>query len=186
MSQAPRAWCLLLMITPASNMDTHVKNHLGLLQDLLKSSDVDLRMTASEAVALLYELARDNDKDFEDAENEAAPFELLKQLATDSAKHRSKNDRRQQRSCFRDVQRFVMDAESPCETVKVGKENLLKLSTWSQKLQYDAPPAVLMTGMSAHLQASPLLRNIFYLGAPGVDGTVIQKLSLRLKGNSST
>ncbi|GFO28846.1 interferon-related developmental regulator 1-like [Plakobranchus ocellatus] len=169
MSQALSAWCLLLTIAPAYDVQRHVEKHLGSLQDLLRSSDVDLRMTAGEAVALLYELARENDEDFEDEENEVALCELLKQLATDSVKHRAKKDRRQQRSCFRDVQRFVVDSESPSETVKVGKENLLELSSWSQKRQYDALCAVLMTGMSTHLRANPLLRDIFDLGAPGLD-----------------
>ncbi|RUS75377.1 hypothetical protein EGW08_016867 [Elysia chlorotica] len=169
MSQALSAWCLLLTIMASYDVDVHIENHLGALQDLLRSSDVELRMTAGEAVALLYELARDNDEDFEDEENEASLCELLKQLATDSVKHRAKKDRRQQRSCFRDVQRFVVDAESPSETVKVGKENLLELCSWSQKKQYDAICAVLMTGMSAHLKANPLLREMFDLGAPGLD-----------------
>ncbi|KAK3768940.1 hypothetical protein RRG08_060376 [Elysia crispata] len=169
MSQALGAWCLLLTIMAAYDVHTHIENHLGPLQDLLRSSDVDLRMTAGEAVALLYEMARESDEDFEDEENEVALCELLKQLATDSVKHRAKKDRRQQRSCFRDVQRFVVDAESPSETVKVGKENVLELCTWSQKKQYDALCAVLMTGMSAHLKANPLLREIFDLGAPGLD-----------------
>ncbi|GFR93338.1 interferon-related developmental regulator 2 [Elysia marginata] len=169
MGQALSAWCLLLTVTPGYAVNTHVKNHLGPLQDLLRSSDVNLRMMAGEAVALLFELARDNDKDFGDEENGEALCEVLKPLATDSAKHRAKKDRREQRSCFRDVHRFVVDAESPCEKVKVGKENLLELCSWSQRLQYDALCAVLMTGMSAHPKANPLLRDIFDLGAPGVD-----------------
>lgn len=169
MSQALSAWCLLLTITTGYDVDKYIENHLGPLQDLLRSSDVELRMTAGEAVALLYELARDSDEDFEDVENEVALCDLLKQLATDSVKHRAKKDRRQQRSCFRDVQRYVVDGESPCESVKVGKENLLELCSWSQKKQYDALCAVLMTGMSAHLKANPLVRDIFDLGAPGLD-----------------
>ncbi|GFR57460.1 interferon-related developmental regulator 1-like [Elysia marginata] len=169
MGQALSAWCLLLTITPGYAVDTHVKNHLGPLQDLLRSSDVNLRMIAGKAIALLFELARANDKDFEDEQNGEALCEVLEQLAMDSAKYRAKKDRREQRSCFRDVHRFVVNAESPCEKVKVGKENLLELCTWSHKLQYDVLCAVLMTGMSAHLKANPLLRDIFYLGAPGVD-----------------
>lgn len=46
-------------------------------------------------------------QDFEH-EDEVTLFELLKQLATDSVKHRAKKDRRQQRSCFRDVQGYVV------------------------------------------------------------------------------
>jgi hypothetical protein len=167
-AQSLAAWCLLLTVAPQYEVQTHINNHLGHLQDLLKNSDVDLRMTAGEAIALLYELARDLDEDFEH-ENEVTLFELLKQLATDSVKHRAKKDRRQQRSCFRDVQAYVVENESPSESVKLGKENLLDLNSWTQKRQYDTLCHVLMTGMLVHMKANPILRDIFELGAPGLD-----------------
>lgn len=37
-------------------------SHLPKLPDLLLSSDVDLRITAGEAIALMYELAREEDE----------------------------------------------------------------------------------------------------------------------------
>ncbi|CAL1546424.1 unnamed protein product [Lymnaea stagnalis] len=166
--QALSAWCLLLTISPSYEVQTHINNHLRSLQDLLRNSDVDLRIMAGEAIALLYELARDLDGDFEH-EDEASLCELLKQLATDSVKHRAKKDRRQQRSCFRDVQRYVVDLESPCESVKLGKENLLELNSWTQKRQYDCFCHVLMTGTSVHMKVNPILREMFDLGAPGLD-----------------
>ncbi|XP_059166701.1 LOW QUALITY PROTEIN: interferon-related developmental regulator 2-like [Physella acuta] len=168
MCQALSAWCLLLTISPQYEVQTHINNHLGSLQDLLKNSDVDLRITAGEAIALLYELARDSEEDFEH-EDEESLCELLKQLATDSVKHRAKKDRRHQRSCFRDVQRYVVDIESPNEVVKLGKENLLELSSWSQKRQYDSFCHVLMTGTLVHMKVNPILRDMFDLGAPGLD-----------------
>ncbi|BFZ08644.1 hypothetical protein BsWGS_11683 [Bradybaena similaris] len=167
-AQALSAWCLLLTVAPQYEVQTHINNHLGPLQDLLRNSDVDLRMTAGEAIALLYELAREFDEDFEH-EDEVTLFELLKQLATDSVKHRAKKDRRQQRSCFRDVQGYVVERESPSEAVKLGKENLLELNSWTQKRQYDTLCHVLMTGMLVHMKANPILRDIFDLGAPGLD-----------------
>jgi len=169
MSQALAGWCLLLTVAPNYEVQTHINNHLGRLQQLLQSSDVDLRMTAGEAIALMYELARDTDEDFEH-ESEDSLCELLKNLATDSVKHRAKKDRRQQRSCFRDVQRFVVDGEPPTETVKIGKENLLELECWSQKRQYDSFCHLLQSGTSVHLRNSQLLRGIFDLGPPGQDG----------------
>ncbi|XP_005106666.1 interferon-related developmental regulator 1 [Aplysia californica] len=168
MSQALSAWCLLLTVAPQYEVQTHINNHLGYLQDLLQSSDVDLRMAAGEAVALLYELARDSDEDFEH-EEETSLCELLKQLATDSVKHRAKKDRRQQRSCFRDVQRYVVECENPSEVVKLGKENLLEICSWSQKRQYDSFCQILQTGTLVHMKANPILREMFDLGAPGQD-----------------
>jgi len=168
MSQALAGWCLLLTVAPQYEVQTHINNHLGRLQQLLLSSDVDLRITAGEAIALLYELARDSDEDFEHEEEEAL-CDLLKSLATDSVKHRAKKDRKQQRSCFRDVQRFVVEGETPSEVVKIGKENLLEIECWSQKHQYDSFCQVLQSGTSVHLKASHMLREMFGLGAPGQD-----------------
>nr|KAI8735885.1 interferon-related developmental regulator 1 [Biomphalaria glabrata] len=166
--QALSAWCLLLTVAPQYEVQTHIMKHLGLLQDLLKNADVDLRITAGEAVALLYELARETNEEFEH-EDETSLFELLKQLATDSVKHRAKKDRRQQRSCFRDIQRYIVDFECTCETVKLGKENVLELNSWAQRRQYDTFCHVLMTGTSVHMKMNPILRDMFDLGVPGVD-----------------
>ena len=61
---------------------------------------------------------------------------VLKQLATDSTKSRSKKDRKEQRSSFRDILRTVEDAEPPNEKVKFGQE-VLYLDSWDRKLQYE-------------------------------------------------
>ena len=86
---------------------------------LLDSTDVDVRIGAGEAIALIYEGARQYDEDFgfdvSSDGGEASPTldqvdELclkLRQLATDSNKYRAKKDRKQQRSSFRDILRAV-------------------------------------------------------------------------------
>ena len=94
---------------------------------MLDSTDVDLRIGAGEAIALIYEGARQFDEDFgfevasEDEDgadgNQVAVThqteemdelcDKLRQLATDSHKYRAKKDRKQQRSSFRDILRAV-------------------------------------------------------------------------------
>ena len=98
--------------------------HIRRFVQLLDSTDVDLRIGAGEAIALIYEGARQFDEDFGfdvssgdeevDAENERPTVarqteemdelcDKLRQLATDSHKYRAKKDRKQQRSSFRDI-----------------------------------------------------------------------------------
>lgn len=63
-------------------------------------------MAAGEALALIYELGREEDGEFE--EDFAMDIsETLKQLATDSHKYRAKKDRKQQRATFRDILQFI-------------------------------------------------------------------------------
>ena len=86
---------------------------------LLESSDVDLRMTAGESLALVLEFSYDYDSDYE-PEDLAGLIVTVKQLATDSTKSRSKKDRKEQRSTFRDVLRGVEEGEPPSQKVTVG------------------------------------------------------------------
>lgn len=95
-------------------------SHIHHLAQLLDSTDVDLRIGAGEAIALIYEGARQFDEDFgfdvgdeDDAEVASHPSHIdelcdkLKQLATDAHKYRAKKDRKAQRSSFRDILRAI-------------------------------------------------------------------------------
>lgn len=88
-----------------------------------------MRIGAGEAIALIYEGAREFDEDFgfdlsaeEDADDDGVQERAdtsrqtqemddlcskLRQLATDSHKYRAKKDRKQQRSSFRDILRAI-------------------------------------------------------------------------------
>lgn len=67
---------------------------------------MEVRLSAGEALALVFEVGRDYHTDFAD---EFVPdlVEVLRQLATDSHKYRAKKDRKQQRATFRDVLNFI-------------------------------------------------------------------------------
>ncbi|CAH1982064.1 unnamed protein product [Acanthoscelides obtectus] len=121
-------------------------------------------MSAGEALALVYELGRNNDEDFE--EDFAMDItETLKQLATDSHKYRAKKDRKQQRATFRDILQFIESDTVPEIQVKFGKE-VLVLDTWTRRKQYDTLCNILGPSINIHLTENELLRDIFEIVGP--------------------
>uniref|UniRef100_W5LKC0 Interferon-related developmental regulator 2 n=1 Tax=Astyanax mexicanus TaxID=7994 RepID=W5LKC0_ASTMX len=160
-SAALQAWALLLTLCPASRVNSMVTYHLPRLQACLDSSEVNFRIAVGETIALLYELGRDFDE-YEDCD---ALCESLKGLATDGNKHRAKNDRRKQRSIFREVLHYIESDEFSEEKIRFGVE-VIYIDGWMRRRIYDAFKEVLESGISHHLQFNPLLRDIFGLGAP--------------------
>lgn len=157
------SWCLLLTISQSSSINKLVDSHLPKLCELLQSGDVELRIAAGEAIALIYELVREEDEDFMGDNIEELEAQL-KQLATDGNKYRSKKDRKQQRSSFRDILKAVQEGFGPDVQVKFGLE-CLYIETWSRKRQYDSVCQVLGSAMNTHLQENELVRDTFELGA---------------------
>ncbi|XP_002742123.1 interferon-related developmental regulator 1-like [Saccoglossus kowalevskii] len=162
-TSALSAWTLLLSISPITHVQSLISSHLPKILELLRSEDVNLRIAAGEAIALFYELAREQDELFVGEDIDSLKI-TLKELATDSNKYRAKKDRRQQRSSFRDILRTVEDNDYPYELIKFGME-AVELDSWVKKRQYGALRDVLGAGMNLHLRDNDLLREIFGLGA---------------------
>ncbi|RWS15151.1 interferon-related developmental regulator 1-like isoform X1 [Dinothrombium tinctorium] len=163
-SSALLAWTLLLTIQSASLVLRLAEKHMKRVIELLDSPDVDLRIAAGEAIAVLHEISRECDEDFEFDKMEIL-CDKLRDLATDSQKFRAKKERRIQRSSFRDILRAVEDREAPNMMIKFGRERLM-INSWSRKRQYEAFCQVLGSGMNLHLTENELLRDIFELGPP--------------------
>ena len=90
---------------------------------------MDLRIAAGETIALLFELAQcDPHADLKYYEDENL-FETIKNLANDSAKYRSKKDKKQQRSSFRDILKTIEEGEFESQTIKFSSETLF-LDNW--------------------------------------------------------
>lgn len=157
-------WSFLMSLVPHSSVIGFADSHMSKLQELLNSPAVELRIAAGEAIALIYDLARQEDEDYE-GDDFYDLCDTLKQLATDGNKHRAKKDRRTQRSSFRDILRCVEEGDAPDYTVKFGIESV-RIDSWTSKRQYDSLCHLLGTGMNVHLQENDLLRDIFGLGAP--------------------
>uniref|UniRef100_A0A8D0GJC8 Interferon-related developmental regulator 1 n=1 Tax=Sphenodon punctatus TaxID=8508 RepID=A0A8D0GJC8_SPHPU len=157
-------WTLLLTICPMNEVKKKLEMHLHKLPSLLSCDEVNMRIAAGEALALLFELARETDGDFfyEDME---ILTQKLRALATDGNKHRAKVDKRKQRSVFRDVLRAVEEHDFPTEIVKFGPERMY-IDCWVKKQTYDTFKEILGSGMQYHLQSNELLRNVFELGPP--------------------
>lgn len=76
------------------------------LRQLLESPHLEVRMSAGEALAVIFELGREHSDDYEQ-DWALDLIENLKELATDSNKFRAKKDRKQQRASFRDILRYI-------------------------------------------------------------------------------
>uniref|UniRef100_A0A8C6P319 Interferon-related developmental regulator 2 n=1 Tax=Nothobranchius furzeri TaxID=105023 RepID=A0A8C6P319_NOTFU len=170
-SAALQAWSLLVTLCPASRLTVLLDLHLSKLQACLQSSDVNYRIAVGETIALLVELRRNLDE----IDNSQSLCECLKSLATDSNKHRAKNDRRKQRSIFREVLRYIENNDFTEETIRFGVEKVY-IDSWMRRRIYDAFKEILESGVRHHLQFNPLLRDIFGLGAPLI-------LDATIKGN---
>ncbi|XP_047453538.1 interferon-related developmental regulator 2 isoform X2 [Mugil cephalus] len=172
---ALQAWSLLVTLCPASRLSVLLDLHLPKLQACLESADVNYRIAVGETIALLVELARLEEFDVEDNESLC---ESLKSLATDGNKHRAKNDRRKQRSIFREVLHYIENEDFTEERIRFGVESVY-IDSWGKRRIYDAFKEILESGVRHHLQFNPLLRDIFGLGAPLIlDATVrVNKIS---------
>merc|ERR1712209_165586 len=104
------SWSLLLTLLTSGDVFRLATTQVSSLRGLLYSSDVDLRITAGESLALVLEFAYDYDSQYEPDDLEGL-IVAVRQLATDSNKSRSKKDRKEQRSSFRDVLRGVEEGE---------------------------------------------------------------------------
>ncbi|CAD5112334.1 DgyrCDS1566 [Dimorphilus gyrociliatus] len=156
------SWGLLICLLPQQNVQDIVHNNLPRIQELLLSGDLDLRMTAGEIIALVYELASEINQNYQIPSHRIL-CEELRELSTDSTKSKGKKERRTQRSTFRDVYKYVANGEIPSIKVHFGSEMLL-IERWTEKRQYDFLCTLLKSGMNLHLAENEFLRDVFNLG----------------------
>ncbi|XP_012270780.1 interferon-related developmental regulator 1 [Orussus abietinus] len=164
------SWTLLLTImTPAdiynllaSDRTNNYMPSLNRLRELLESPHLEVRLSAGEAIAVIFELGRDYSADYEQ-DWALDLIEILKDLATDSNKYRAKKDRKQQRASFRDILRYIEEDTIPEMHVRFGPETLY-LEGWCARTQYNACCRLLGPGINIHLSENQLLREIFNLG----------------------
>jgi len=164
-NSALQSWCLLLSVSPSSTFFSFIDRHINKLPELLDSKDVELRISAGEAIALLYDLAREVDEQFEGDDIDML-ISKLKDLATDSNKYRAKKDRKQQRSSFRDILKGVEEGDFSSLKITVSGYEKININSWAKKRQYDFLCSYLNTGMNTHLQQNDFVRDVFNLGPP--------------------
>lgn len=89
-----------------------------------------------ETVAVLYENALDHDED-EANDLVEALIPALQELAKDCHKYRSKKERKEQKSSFRDILKTVEEGEEFYEKVAISKRETLEINSWATKTQYN-------------------------------------------------
>ena len=183
------SWALLLtVLAPGVSRDKLRHTHLSRLLPLLDKADVDLRVGAAEAIALLLERAfGEMHADATEAnanEDALTPFQMLvqeegedfvapalstlRQLANESTKHKSKRDKQtQRRTCRAVVTYFEQEHVEPIE-IRLSPGETLRLDTWATQRQYSFLKQLLGSGVYAHLRLNDSVRHIFQLGAARV------------------
>lgn len=130
------AWTLIYTLLPPSRAFKSFESHLQLFEQLLEAGNVDLRIATGEAVVVLYETAIEHDEE-STVELVEMLIPRLQELAKDSHKYRSKKDRKEQKSSFRDILKTIEDGEDYYEKVAFNKHETLEITSWAMKRQYD-------------------------------------------------
>lgn len=100
---------------------------------------MDLRIAVGEAIVVLFENAIDNEGLEDEAfEVVAEAIVAMKELAKDSHKYRSKKDKKEQKSSFRDIIHYIDDNDEFYEKISFGRGESLEIDNWAQKKQFDA------------------------------------------------
>lgn len=97
---------------------------------------VEVRIAAGEALAVLYEIARNFNDGFRFS-NHAYLEEQLSKLALDSVKHHAKRDKKLQKLSFRQIIDAIFNDKRPHIQVHFNKRETLQVEGCLQKLVYD-------------------------------------------------
>ncbi|VEL27998.1 unnamed protein product [Protopolystoma xenopodis] len=161
-----QAWTLIYTMLPKHDANIIGKSSLITLIGLIKCSNVDVRISAGESVAIIYERIRAET----DVKYQGTHFrnlcQLLNDLSTDGAKSRSKEDRKKQRHSFREIVNSIVRDEAPDTTVRFGNQETLQIDTWCSHFYYNLLCDLLGGGLPNHLRDNIILRQIFDLGSP--------------------
>jgi hypothetical protein len=159
-------WSLLLCsISKKYTYDTLLPDHLANIAGLLQHDNVDLRVEAGEAIALLVEVCRDVEQEnfsFENINGYVDTDELLDllyELAQDKSKQRSRRERLKQKLPFKEIKEFIEQGEINVEEVEI-KHQKFKFNSWAEIKTLDAFRDLLGTGFQAHFADNDLVQDI--------------------------
>lgn len=169
---AVNAWGLILTVVSQNVIAAEITDCINPIVCLLESGDLNLRIAAGEATALVYELSKQNRVTFTGSVNTLQ--ELLKELANESGRHKGKREKKQQKSSFRDILKGVQAGFVPEGSVQFGQE-CIDLYNWSRRHRYHAFKDALGSGTVVHLKNNMLLRDIFDLGVPVSDDNIVKE-----------
>ncbi|KAI9491503.1 interferon-related developmental regulator-domain-containing protein [Zychaea mexicana] len=142
--------------------------------DFLESTSKENRVAAGENVALMFDCVQVSHKhaqEMSEFEVEDKPeyeeiddlVDMLQRLSTDSNRRVNKQDRKEQKSAFRDIIRSVEEGSRPKQKLKIGGQNML-FRGWARIIMLAAFRSFLGAGLAQHLQENELLENVLASG----------------------
>lgn len=171
------AWGFLMTEIPTTRIvNHHMSQSSSMLLSLLESDDQVVRVSAGEAIAVLFETRNllesqynttlqdpSNDvslpckKHFDNREDEL--IENIRGLAL-QAGGKGQANKKSQRSSFKEIL-SVVEGEGVGASLKLQQGDFLSLDSWAQMIQLKFLTGVLAEGLQKHLHENALLHEIF-------------------------
>eukprot|EP01116_Phalansterium_solitarium_P024255 TRINITY_DN8836_c0_g1_i2.p1 TRINITY_DN8836_c0_g1~~TRINITY_DN8836_c0_g1_i2.p1 ORF type:complete len:245 (+),score=115.24 TRINITY_DN8836_c0_g1_i2:513-1247(+) len=162
---AVHSWTLLATtLSPSYVTNTLVPGHLGELAALLHSEDVDVRVAAGEALAVLIEALRNASETFDiDQLNDYTDVDdmltTLEALVSDKTKGRAKTDKVKQKLPFKQITAYIVDGLEPLESLSILHQKF-EFDTWEKLVQLNALRDTLAEGFQAHFESNEVVQDI--------------------------
>jgi len=168
-ASAMKAWSLL--VTTLSTKFVHsilLPQHLSTFVTYLQNEDVRVRVSAGECIALLFEIAREEEEEefniYDIGEYASIDIDelldTLYSLSQDKTKQRAKKDKFAQRVPFKEITNTVESGLAPKETLEF-KFQKFEFDSWMKITQLSALRDMLGIGLKAHFEHNDLLQDIF-------------------------
>jgi len=165
---ALKAWSLLTTtINTKLFYSMLIPQYLSTFFTLLHDEDVEVRVQAGQCIALLFEVAREDEEEFN--LNDVGAYasvdvdellNVLYNLSQDKTKQRARKDKLKQKVPFKEIINTVELGQFPVESLSF-KFQKFEFETWVKILQLDAIRDALGPGLQIHFESNDLLQQIF-------------------------
>jgi len=159
-------WCLIMtLVEDETIVDEFIPSHIGGIVDLLSSDDINVRLAAGEALALLCNTVAKTEEGytpyFWNGYFEVEEIVYLLQ-STDAHQQRkiNKKDREKQRHGFKDTLAALEEGTSPRVTMVINGQHF-SFYDWKSIKRLSSFRHLLGTGFHTHMQYNSLLSDIF-------------------------
>ncbi|KAL7072232.1 hypothetical protein ACQ4LE_008832 [Meloidogyne hapla] len=163
-SSALASWSLLLERFDSVFISTQIEEMQPRICSFLESTTVEARISAGEALMILYEIGVENIDDEFQFSNQNYLEQLLGNLAADSSKNRAKRDKKLQKLTFRHINDVICNEKLSQLSVRFNKRETLNIRKCHHKLLYDLLCQLLKSDLNGHLTKNEVLRELFDLG----------------------
>jgi len=163
-------WTFLLSASNCRTISMALEVQQERLKKLLYHSSLEVRESAGEALAFLFEAFHtENEGDDSDITVDVDELsERLNQLSTESDKGMKKKDRSQQRRTFRNVRDTIAGEGSLEDKIVIAKQTYT-FNSWQEYRRLEMFRSVLGAGFHIHAAKNDVVRDILCLGGAAVD-----------------